>query len=557
MKVRADDKYLGSYVLLTTFAVCLFVAPFNSVDATNLPKLCLLIILSFIAVGFAFSQIEFFKAKENRPVLLVFGFFLLHLVIVFLVDDRDFARKLYGTHGRNTGFAAYLSLTFLLIASTVSASKILLKRYLIALICCGSILSIYGIAQSTDRDFYQFYLGIGTKVFGSFGNSNFHSGFMGIVAAVVASLIFFSSVKLFYRAVLVIVLFMAIYNISLSSEQGYLNFIFGFASTAVVYFFKTQKAIIGWIILIGSSICGFLLMLGILDRGPFAESIFKSSLQARTYYWRAAFDMILNHPVFGVGMDGYGDLYRRARPSDYISTGFVAVSDSAHNVSLDIGAGGGLPLFLAYLAINLLTLIALVRTLKRSLGFDIIFTTIVAAWVAYQAQALISINQLGLGVWGWSLSGLIIGYELNSRPEISTVSPKGDSSKKTSISKISGLAVVIVFFASGIGIAIAVPPYVAAGKFYKALQSADAEIIQPAAYLKPYDRDRFLYVAQILAQNKLEQRAIIVLRDASKIYPDSYEIWSLWAGLTPATALEVAHAKAEMKRLDPLNPDPK
>jgi len=152
---------------------------------------------------------------------------------------------------------------------------------------------------------------------------------------------------------------------------------------------------------------------------------------------------------------------------------------------------------------------------------------------------------------------LIIGYELNSRPEIPTVSPKRHSSEKTSISKISGLAVVIVFFASGTGIAIAAPPYVAAGKFYKALQSADAEIIQPAAYLEPYDRDRFLYVAQILAQNKLEQRAIIVLRDASKIYPDSYEVWSLWAGLTPATALEVAHAKAEMKRLDPLNPGPK
>jgi hypothetical protein len=152
---------------------------------------------------------------------------------------------------------------------------------------------------------------------------------------------------------------------------------------------------------------------------------------------------------------------------------------------------------------------------------------------------------------------LIIGYELNSRLEIPTVSPRRGSSQKSSISKISGLAVVVVFFASGTGIAIAAPPYVAAGKFYKALQSADAEIIQPAAYLEPYDRDRFLYVAQILAQNKLEQRAIIVLRDASKIYPDSYEIWSLWAGLTPATALEIAHAKAEMKRLDSLNPDPK
>ena len=55
--------------------------------------------------------------------------------------------------------------------------------------------------------------------------------------------------------------------------------------------------------------------------------------------------------------------------------------------------------------------------MKRKTEFDVIFATIVAAWVAYQAQSLISINQLGLGVWGWSLSGLIIGYELNTRPD--------------------------------------------------------------------------------------------------------------------------------------------
>ena len=65
MKVRADTKYLGVYVLITSVAVCLLVAPFNSVDATNLPKLCLLIVLSFVAAGFALSQIEFFKAKKK------------------------------------------------------------------------------------------------------------------------------------------------------------------------------------------------------------------------------------------------------------------------------------------------------------------------------------------------------------------------------------------------------------------------------------------------------------------------------------------------------------
>lgn len=108
---------------------------------------------------------------------------------------------------------------------------------------------------------------------------------------------------------------------------------------------------------------------------------------------------------------------------------------------------------------------------------------------------------------------------------------------------------------TGIGLAIALPPYFAADKFYKALQTGDADVIQPAAYLQPYDRSRFTFVAQILQENKLEARAIKVLRDASKIYPDSFEIWNRWSTIPSATPADIAHAKAEMKRLDPYNPD--
>ena len=121
--------------------------------------------------------------------------------------------------------------------------------------------------------------------------------------------------------------------------------------------------------------------------------------------------------------------------------------------------------------------------------------------------------------------------------------------------KLSAGALVITFFTSGIGLAIALPPYLAADKFYKALQSGDANIIQPAAYLQPFDSSRFLFVAQILQENKFEDRAVTVLRDASKIYPDLFQIWNNWAGITSASPIDIARAKAEMKRLDPHNPD--
>jgi len=328
----------------------------------------------------------------------------------------------------------------------------------------------------------------------------------------------------------------------------------GIAAATIIFLFKSRKPVLGWIALAGSSISVLFLLLGILKLGPLAAIIFKSSLFARWFYWQAAGKMMVDHPFFGVGMDGYGDAYLRSRPASVYSSGFFTVSDSAHSIPLDIGSNGGLPLFIAYVSIILFVLLSIVRIMKRKTEFDVVFATIVAAWVAYQAQSLISINQLGLGVWGWSLSGLIIGYELNTRPDVIEGNPQSSPRGKASMQKISAFAVVTTFIATSAGIAAALPPYLAANKFYKALQSGDANIIQPAAYLQPYDRSRFTFVARILQENKLEDRAIMVLRDASKIYPDSFEIWSRWAGITSVTPNDIVLAKAEMKRLDPFNP---
>ena len=555
MQNRADSRYLGMYVLITSVAVCLLVAPFNSIDPVNLPKLCLLVVLSFIGAGFAFSKVEFFKAKRNRPVLLSIGMFISLLFIVLVVDSRDSSSKFYGTTGRNTGFAAYLSLSFLLIASLVSAKKLLLKRYVVAIIGTGTTLALYGLAQFRGFDFYEFDLGIGTKVFGSFGNSNFQSAFMGITAASTLTLVIFSKLRIHFKLGLLVLTILALYNVSLSSQQGYLNFAAGISAAVTLYFFQSGKSLLAWSTVVGTSIFTFLVGLGILNIGPLADLIYKSSLQARGFYWRAALNMMINHPFFGVGMDSYGEWYMRARPESYLASNFLSVSDTAHSIPLDIGSNGGLPLFFAYLLIIILVVLSIIKVIKRASGFDVVFTTIVAAWVAYQAQSFISINQLGLGVWGWSLSGLIIGYELNTRNEDLVGENRAGRVAKNSAQKISALAVVLTFVTTSAGIAIALPPYLAANKFYTALQSGDANVIQPAAYLEPYDRSRFTFVAQILQQNKLEDRAIVVLRDASKIYPDSYEIWNRWAGIASASPSDVARAKAEMKRLNPLNPE--
>jgi hypothetical protein len=262
--------------------------------------------------------------------------------------------------------------------------------------------------------------------------------------------------------------------------------------------------------------------------------------------------MMVDHPLFGVGMDGFGDWYRRSRTQEIADFNVGITADTAHNIPLDIGSGGGIPLLLIYLALVSLALISIIKILKRTTNLDLVFTSVTAAWFAYQAQSLISINQLGIGVWGWSLTGLLIGYELHTR------SPEKDSSSKAQRKvmkkqQVSALAVVTSFIFGGLGLAAAIQPYSAAGKFYKALESRDAQIIQPAAYLQPNDRIRYLYVAKIMVDNKLDDRAIKVLRDATRIYPDSFDLWQMWSTVPTATPNQIARAKTEMRRLDPFN----
>lgn len=556
VRPTSSNQYLGIYVLLTSLAVTLIVTPFNSLDPVNLPKLGLLIVFSFSAAGLIFSNVQFLTAKEYRVTIVSASFFLAQLVLALIFDSRDFSSKFYGIFGRNTGFVAYLSLTLLLLASVASASRIQLQRYIIAIVATGGLLATYGFIQSKGKDFYQFDGLDANNTFGTFGNPNFQSAFMGVASATALTLVFYSRAKKSYKIGSFILTLLYLYNISVSSQQGYFNFTAGIAAATAIFLFKSQKLILAWTTLAISTVGGFLILLGLFNSGPLAQFIYKGSLQARGFYWQAATTMILEQPFFGVGMDGFGDAYLRARTSEIASINFGISSDTAHSIPLDIGSNGGFLLLISYLAIIVLVLVSIFRTLKRTSDFDVVFTAIIAAWVAYQAQSLISINQLGLGVWGWSLSGLIIGYEITSRRENPVLTHKAIPAVKVTKEKISSIAIASMFLTTNIGIGIALPPVIAANKFYKALQTGDPRIIQDSAYLRPNERMRYLYVARALQENKYEPEAIRVLRDAAKIYPDSIDLWRIWASIPSANPADVARAKAEMKRLDPFNPNP-
>jgi hypothetical protein len=229
-------------------------------------------------------------------------------------------------------------------------------------------------------------------------------------------------------------------------------------------------------------------------------------------------------------------------------------SNAAHNVFLDISAYGGFPLLLIYLAVMALVVISAVKVFKRSQSFNAGFVGLVGGWVAFQAQSIISINQIGLALWGWVLSGLIIGYEINTRSG-EAIAEKKTGKNATKPVQTSAATSVAIFVGLIVGVLVGMPPYLASAKYKSALGTSNPTVIQEAAYIWPTDPSRMIQVAMTLNDNKLEDQGLQVAQDAVERFPDNFAVWSALNSMNKASVEQKAEALAQMKRLDPLNPN--
>ena len=547
---------LLSAVALTT----LLMTPYSSLDPVSLPKMCIVVFAGLTLFGLWAPGLKKILANGYRNILVLSTLLIVQMLLVFVFSGTSLWLQMYGTYGRSTGLFTYIALTLLMMSSAVVSSSQFISRFVILTISLGVLLVVYGQVQHQGWDPFPFVNAYGSNVFGTLGNPNFMSAFMGTIGALAFTMTLSRSFNLLVRIALATLTMASVVIIhETESLQGYLNLAAGIIVTGILWLFMSKKKAIAILVSGLAGAGGALIFLGLINMGPLADSLYKSSLATRGYYWRAGIKMLFDHPLFGVGMDGFGEWYKRSRNLEDTLVNPGINTDAAHNVFLDIASNGGFPLILIYLAILGVVILSVIRVVQRSNGFNPYFVALVAAWVAYQAQSFISINQIGLAIWGWVLSGLIIGFEINSRTDdAGDLNPESGSrviSQKKLEQSLSPATLVSVFTAVLIGTLVAVPPYVAANKYYKALKSGDALVLQPATYAKPYDRVRFTFTASNFAQNGLNDRALVVIREGVKLFPNSYEAWSILAGLPNASAAETTQAKAEMKRLDPFNPE--
>jgi hypothetical protein len=275
----------------------------------------------------------------------------------------------------------------------------------------------------------------------------------------------------------------------------------------------------------------------LLRKSPWQSLIYEESVSYRGDFWRAAWRMTADKPVFGTGPGGFRDNYTRYRDQTAASRPFVEdITDSAHNYFLDIASTGGVPLFLAYVLINILVLIKATRILNQNRLTQYHLVVVIVCWIGFSIQSLISIENLGLNIWGWVLAGLIIGYKLEDQPQVKL--------KDAGNYFLSCSLILLALFLTG-------AHFKNDTNFRSAVEKSDIDRIKQSALNWPQDTYRMNFASKILRENGFEIEGLEVVKKSIEINPSNVESWKELSRFNSITSNEKRIAEKNIKLLDP------
>jgi len=387
----------------------------NLADPFNSPKMWIGFILSAWLSGYLAIYrrvlIEVFAVK--LAVYLALFFVLSALVATFFSDN--ILISIFGDTQRRNGFISYLSLAVISVAAAVFFRVSNVKRIFNMAYLVGTISVFYAILQKSGHDFVKWNNPY-NSIIGTLGNPNFAAAVMAVLGVLILATLLNSDFNLYLRifGLGVAVLLLIVIYLS-EARQGLLSYILGSGVFLIIYLFGKNKRI-GFASLSAGILIFIFGILGMLQVGPLEKLLYKPSVSVRGYYWRAGLAMFKDHPLLGVGMDRYGAYFKQYREVGYpLSYGFDITSSNAHNTFIQMFATGGVFLGLSYLVLNGYVLWRAIVGLRKLTGNSkMLLAGIFSAWIAFQAQSLVSIDNIGISIWGWVLGGAIIGVSVSA-----------------------------------------------------------------------------------------------------------------------------------------------
>jgi O-antigen ligase len=556
MQKVADENALAKILYIGAAFVTLFVYVGTS-DPVNVTKLVAISAVAFSALGMLLRGQIALLWREHRLVLLAVLGLLVMGALSMMVSKAPLTQNFYGQSGRQTGFLTYLSLAIVFLAAMTFRQYRNVRNVIWALLVAGGINILYCAIALWGKDPIPWSNPYKT-ILGTFGNPDFISAFLGLALTAALALSFRKGQSLAFRVTVVLAFLLGLYEIKRSHAiQGLVVTAFGLA---ILGFFLVRSWTKGkswtWIYSLLVAGVGLLALGGALQKGPLTKYIYKTSVSLRGAYWHAGLQMAKNHPILGVGFDTYGDWYRQERSlrAATVQPGPGVITNVAHNVFIDALATNGIFYFAFYVALVVLVLLSALKIIRRTREFDATFVALFIAWAGYQLQSIVSINQIGLAVWGWILGGTIIAYEkILSAGAVSTEVTKmsGKSRKPTQLATSSPAVAVFGIAGFLIGLLIALPPFVSDAKFQSAVKAGKLEAAVSAINSWPLDSERAARASQLFYSNKQEAIALELARKIVKANPNYFDGYTLITFSKTITPEERAAAEAQMDRLDP------
>ena len=558
MKHIIIEKSLSSYVAIGAVGVTLIITDRINTEPVNIPKMLLLTGLAGTALGMMLWS-KTLQQRNIRNLLYLIAIFCFLLILSSVLSSNPFERGLYGAFGRNTGALTYISLSLVLLAVSTfkkfSSYIKIIKAFVIAAV--ANI--IYCLFAAAGYDVFAWSNPFNGAVLGTFGNPNFIGAFMGIfVSTMFIALIAYRTERMkLLTACFGICLGIVVIKLS-DALQGAIIPIFGIAALSLIYLkyfprYKGFRVSAGVVYILGF----FLGILGILNKGPLAPWLYKPSVTFRGEYWLTGINMGLENPFLGVGIDSYGSYFRTFRnESATVLPGVDVTTDTAHNVFIDIFSGGGFPLLIVYLLINLFVAGTALKHIRVSTKFDPYFAFFFIGWLTYTIQSIFSINQIGLAIWGWLFAGAIVGYS-KLCPEKNESIIKNSDTKKNRVeqSLLPAGAALSAFVGFIIGLLIALPPMIRDTQFRNIqTKNGDSQKLMDLAYGWPLDSSRMNRASVLLANSGLNVLSAQVALEATKSFPNDYAAWYTLYELSAEGSTERESYRQVLNRIDPFNP---
>lgn len=387
----------------------------NLADPFNSPKMWVLMLLASWLTGYLYlARKIIFQIKSLRQLIYLLSLFALSCILVSLKTDFGYV-AIFGETQRRNGLLTYLSLSIIMLVSAIYIRNINLKRIYNTALTIGAILVFYGFLQTTGNDFVKWNNPY-NSIISTVGNPNFAAAVMAIIGVLVFASLFINQLKAFYRILAGLISGLLLILIYLSdAKQGLLAFILGCSVFSIFFIWQKNKKL-G----VAGTATGFLVfvfaLMGMLQSGPLEKFLYKPSVSVRGYYWRAGIEMLKQNPIWGVGFDRYGAYFKQFREVGYpLSYGFDITSTNAHNTFIQFFATGGFLLGISYILINIFVFYRALIAIKKLNGEKkMLVVGVFSAWIAFHAQSLVSIDNIGISIWGWVLGGALIGLSISA-----------------------------------------------------------------------------------------------------------------------------------------------